>query len=321
MEQPYAKWQNAGFETSMNNEYTQNAGLLLEIAPHVFASGRFALKGGTALNFFVQEMPRLSVDIDVVHVDHTMGREAALAEIGERLAAIQGKLERLGYDVRLISTKGGDEVKLLVSNGSSQVKIEVNHVFRGSLLPVERAQLTPGTRDYFKVDCSVPMLAIPELYGGKLVAAMDRQHPRDLFDVLGMYRRFGLTESIVECFVSYLAGHHRPIHEVLFSQDSDMSHAFDKEFSGMTNIAVSLAELEQTRARLRRELPEALSDKHRRFLISLANAEPKWDLMACPHLEQLPAIRWKLLNLAKLKKTNPEKFHQQSDELRRRFDS
>jgi len=305
----------------MNSEYIQTAALLLEIAPHVFASGRFAMKGGTALNFFVQEMPRLSVDIDVVYVDYTKERDAALVEIGEGLAAIQTKLESLSYDVQLVSTKVGDEVKLLVSNGMSQVKIEVNHVFRGSVMPVEKAQLTASAREYLKVDCSVPILVVPELYGGKLVAAMDRQHPRDLYDVRGMYQSFGLTEPIVECFVSYLAGHNRPIHEVLFSNDSDMAHAFDKEFSGMTNIEVPLAELEQTRERLRKELPKVLSDKHRRFLISLADAEPKWDLMACPHLEQLPAIRWKLLNLAKLKKANPEKFHQQSDELRRRFDS
>ena len=145
---------------------------------------------------------------------------------------------------------------------------------------------------------------------------MDRQHPRDFYDVRGMYERFGLTAEIVECFVCYLAGHNRPIHEVLFSRDSDMAPAFDNEFAGMTVEAISLTELVATRERLRRELPAALTDAQRRFLLSVANTEPEWNLMSCEHLSELPALRWKLQNLAKLKKSNPRKLEQQADELR-----
>jgi predicted nucleotidyltransferase component of viral defense system len=65
----------------MNQNYIDTVRLLLAIAPAVFASGRFAMKGGTALNLFVQEMPRLSVDIDLVFVDHRLDREAALQVI------------------------------------------------------------------------------------------------------------------------------------------------------------------------------------------------------------------------------------------------
>ena len=304
----------------MNREYIETVTLLLEIAPRVFQSRCFAMKGGTALNFFVQEAPRLSVDIDVVYVDHAKERNAALAEIADELAGTKQKLEKLGFDVRIVSTQHGEDLKLLVSNEQNQVKVEVNHVFRGSVLPVETCRLTAAARELFGTDLSVPILTVPELYGGKLVAALDRQHPRDLFDILGMYQRFGLGESIVECFVSYLAGHNRPIHEVLFSRDQDMAAEFEKEFSGMTNVPVTLLQLHETRQRLRRELPKAITDGQKRFLISLANGEPEWGLMTCRHLEQLPAIRWKVLNIAKLKKTNPEKFRQQSDELQRQLD-
>jgi len=60
----------------MNQDYIDTVRLLLDVAPAVFQSPRFAMKGGTALNLFVQEMPRLSVDIDVVFTDHTLDREA-----------------------------------------------------------------------------------------------------------------------------------------------------------------------------------------------------------------------------------------------------
>jgi hypothetical protein len=219
----------------------------------------------------------------------------------------------------LVRAKDGDEVKLLVRRSARQVKIEVNHVFRGTVLPVEERRLVATARDHFTTDLSLPALAVPELYGSKLVAAMDRQHPRDLYDVRGMFERFGLGAESVECFVCYLAGHNRPIHEVLFSRDSDMTQAFENEFAGMTVEPITLATLVETRVRLRAELAAALTDAHRRFLLSLARGEPEWSLMKCPHLAKLPAIRWKLENLDKLRKSNPRKFTEQADELSKRL--
>ena len=92
-------------------------------------------------------------------------------------------------------------MKLLIRRGHSQVKVEVNHVFRGTVLPVETRRMVKSARDLFTTELSASVLAVPELYGSKLVAALDRQHPRDLYDVRGMYERFGLTAGIVECFV------------------------------------------------------------------------------------------------------------------------
>lgn len=294
--------------------------LLLAATPDVFQAPCFALKGGTALNLFVQEMPRLSVDLDLVYAPHATERGAALDEIATALDAAQKRLAAIGITPELISTKDGDEVKLLIRRDRSQVKVEVNHVFRGTVLPVETRRLVKSARDLFTTELSVPTLAVPELYGSKLVAAMDRQHPRDLYDVRGMYQNFGLNVDIVECFVCYLAGHNRPIHEVLFSRDSNMAPAFENEFVGMTVEPISLAELVATRERLRRELPAALTDVQRRFLLSLASADPEWSLVSCPHLSELPALRWKLQNLAKLKKANPQKFKQQAEALKERLE-
>ena len=299
-----------------NKAYVETVRLLLAATPDIFHAPCFALKGGTALNLFVQEVPRLSVDLDVVYAPHATERGAALEEIAAALDAAQKRLAAIGVTSDLISTKDGDEVKLLIRRDRSQVKVEVNHVFRGTVLPVELRRLVKTARNLFTTELSVPTLAVPELYGSKLVAAMDRQHPRDLYDVRGMYQGFGLSADIVECFVCYLAGHNRPIHEVLFSRDSNMAPAFENEFAGMTGEPISLAELVTTRERLRRELPAALTDAQRRFLFSLANAEPEWGLMSCSHLSELPALRWKLQNLAKLKKTNPRKLQQQADELK-----
>jgi hypothetical protein len=127
------------------------------------------------------------------------------------------------------------------------------------------------------------------------------------------------SAEVIECFVCYLAGHNRPVHEVLFSRDTDMSSAFENEFIGMTRNPITLAELQEVRCKLKRKLPTVLTPKHRQFLLGLVAGEPDWQLMNCPHLSQLPAIRWKLQNLAKLKQSNPGKFTQQAKELRIRF--
>jgi hypothetical protein len=165
------------------------------------------------------------------------------------------------------------------------------------------------------------VLQTAELYGSKLVAALDRQHPRDLFDVKLMYEKFGLTEDFVGCFVAYLAGHNRPIHEVLFPREKDIAQAYAGEFQGMTVTQVELQELLQVRQRLIQELPRALSDKHRQFLQSLVKLEPDWGLLKHVHLEKLPAVRWRLENLTKLRKSNPARFQQQYDLLAERFNA
>ena len=305
----------------MDKAYVEIVQLLLDTAPNIFRTPRFALKGGTALNLFVRNMPRLSVDIDVVYTDHRPGREEAMKEIANELAASKERLARIGIQASFARTQTGDEVKLLVQRAKRQLKVEVNFVFRGTVLPVQKRSLVRPARDLFTTDLSLPVLAVSELYGSKLVAALDRQHPRDFFDIRGLFQDSRLTPETVECFVCYLAGHNRPIHEVLFSRDLDMGPAYENEFQGMTIDDVSLADLIATRERLRHEFILALTNEQKHFLLSLAGGEPKWNLMSCPHLAQMPAILWKLENLTKLKKGNPPKFQLQTDELLKRFEA
>lgn len=303
----------------MDTAYIEVVRLLLESVPAIFETPQFAMKGGTAINLFIEDMPRLSVDIDVVFTDHQTSRDQALKAISNGLKTSQSRLSKAGLEAEVVTTKIGDEMKFFIRRGRNQVKVEVNHVFRGTVLPVEMQPISSGVRKLFTTELSTPILNASELYGSKIVAAMDRQHPRDLFDVCSLFERTGLTTEIVECFVCYLAGHNRPVHEVLFSRDQDMSPAFENEFVGMTRNPISLQGLKEVRCKLKRELPAALTSNHRQFLLGLVIGEPDWQLMQCSHLSQLPAIRWKLQNLAKLKKSNPEKFNQQSDELRKRL--
>ncbi|MDA8254052.1 MAG: nucleotidyl transferase AbiEii/AbiGii toxin family protein [Betaproteobacteria bacterium] len=304
----------------MDRQYVDAVRLLLTVAPVIFESPRFALKGGTAINLFVQDLPRLSVDIDVVFANHALERESALIEIGNDLQIAQVKLEHMGYSASIHKTHKGDEAQLLVADQASLVKVEVNLVFRGTLLPVAPRTLVSSARNLFTTSMELPVLAISELYGSKLVAALDRQHPRDWFDIAAMIDGLGLETPMVDCFVAYLAGHNRPVHEVLFSNDLPLDEIFSSDLVGMTAAEIPLRRLIETRRYIRQQLPKVITDAHRHFLLSLVRAEPDWSLMPFEHLKDLPAIRWKLLNLKKLRTTNKARFEFQATELMDRFD-
>lgn len=299
----------------MDKHYADTVRLLLAITPDVFNNNIFAMKGGTAINLFLQDMPRLSVDIDVVYHPWETARDQALQEINAELAAIAQRVERLGVQARLLPSKDMGETKLIAEDESSQVKVEVNVVFRGTVLPIEHRPLSARTSDLFGVEFTVPTLVPDELYAGKLVAALDRQHPRDLFDVWQLFQSRGLNATMVECFVVYLAGHNRPIHEVLFSNDKSIEAEYEHAFAGMTEEECSLEVLLQTRKKLRQTLPQSLSLAHREFLSGLARAQPDWSLLQCSHAQRLPALRWKLANLEKFQKSRLRDFVEQADEL------
>ena len=180
--------------------------------------------------------------------------------------------------------------------------------------------MVQAARDQLKADLRLPVLAPEELYGGRLVAALDRNHPRDWFDVMLLLREEGITPTIRRCFFAYLAAHNRPPHEVLFGPVKPLADSFDREFLGMTAQKVSLAEFEDVQRTVRNDLPKQLDNAEWCFLLSLVSNAPDWMLLDIPHLKEMPAIRWKMANLDRLQRDNKLKFAEQSAILRNRFD-
>ena len=304
----------------MNPVYLQTARLMAQIAPLVFVDDTFALKGGTAINLFVRDMPRLSVDLDLVFPDHALPREQALARILEALREASDRLTRRGFSVHIPEADAG-ETMLLVRRDRIEVKGEANFVMRGTVYPVRRASFTVAARDMLLADVDIPVVSPEDLYGGKLCAAVNRQHPRDLFDVMQFYEHEGITPGIRRAFVVYLSCGKRPIHELLFPQLRDIRHDYVHNFHGMTADPVPLDALIETRERLVRQVQRELDDDERGFLMSLVRAEPDWSLLGIAHLEKLPSVRWKLQNLLQLQKVNASKFAEQADALVYGFES
>jgi len=286
--------------------YYRQARLLLRILPILERYPIFALKGGTAINFFIRDLPRLSVDIDLTYTP-IYERETALAAINTALKKIGGDIERLIPNAIVIpKTTGNNPEGLSVRADGCSVKIEPNQVLRGTIYEPVIMTVTPRVQEMFGMVVTARVMAIADIYGGKICAALDRQHPRDLFDVKLLLNNEGITDAIRKSFVVHLVSHSRPMAELLNPHYQDIKKVFENEFEEMPFVKVSLRELEETRDNLVQEINKGLTDKEKQFIISIKKGAPQWDLIEARGVALLPAVQWKLLNISRMDRAKPK---------------
>ena len=287
--------------------YLNQADLLLQVIPHIATEKALALKGGTAINLFLRNMPRLSVDIDLTYLPFD-DRETALTNISDSLGKIRERITKSipGTTINKHSIKGND-VKLLVQSQNAQIKVEVNTITRGHLHPVRLLQVNEKVQERFKKFAAIQVVSDAELYGGKICAALDRQHPRDLFDVYLLFQESGYNEDVKNGFIQALVSHMRTMNEVLGPHLLDQRSAFERQFQGMTDTAFTYEDFEATREDLINIVNSSLSEKDRSFLLTFKRGNPDWDLFPVAGLKEMPAVQWKLMNIQNLKRSNPDK--------------
>jgi len=293
----------------MEKVYRQQVSLLLSVLPEVAKEKCFALHGGTAINLFVRDMPRLSVDIDLTYLP-IEDRESSLKHIAGALGRLKSSLEKIIPEVRI--TPRLDAGKLQISANKVDIKLEVNLVNRGAIADPKDMPLCEKAQTFFEAFCTTPVVPIGQLFGGKIVAALDRQHPRDLFDVKYLLETEGFTPEIKEGFLLCLLCSDRPINEVIIPNFQDQRSALANQFSGMTDEPFTYEEYESVRKKLVATIHEHLTDRDKEFLLSVKNVTPDWGIY---DFQRFPSINWKLQNLQKLKDKNPEKHKEQYDAL------
>ena len=299
----------------MKETYKKQVLLLLDILPEVAKEDVFALHGGTAINLFCLDMPRLSVDIDLTYVPASESRDADLQYIRFALERIK---ERLRKQIPAISfadpIRAEEELKLICTTSDAMVKIEVNQINRGIIAETETVILCDKAQETFDKFCEVRMVSRKQLWGGKINAALDRQHPRDLFDIRNLLNDVGFSIEIKDGFLFFLLCSKRPIHELLRPHSIDQSTVFESQFKGMTDTSFGYDEYERTRKLLIKTINESLTKEDKDFLLSFSKGEPYWGKV---DYSRFPAIKWKLLNIKKLKENNFQKYEEQVDTLER----
>lgn len=303
---------------SFEEVYKNQVALLLEVLPVLNEFACFALKGGTAINLFVQDMPRLSVDIDLTYLP-VESRDIFLLNIEAELLKMKQLIENKGLVVKVVQMKNSSISKLQVYTNNAMIKIEPNFVLRGSVFACEEKELCEKAQDQFLKFMRINTLSIGDLYGGKICAALDRYHPRDLFDIKLLLENQGLTEAIRQAFIVYLASGSRPMHELLEPRISDASqqefeNTFKNEFAGMTTTSVTYEELKDIRVLLLQLLLESFTDNERMFLMHLKSGTPNWSMLPIDGIEYLPGIQWKLQNINKI---SNDKKNEQLNKLKR----
>ena len=299
----------------MLDRYLAQVRLLVDVLPDVAAESAFALKGGTAINLFYRDMPRLSVDIDLTWLPIS-DRSSSLREMDSALDRIATSIVRRnpGISARRASGGGHSDTRIVVTRGRVQIKIETSPVARGAVFPPRRMVASEFVTEQFGF-VEMKVLAFEDLFASKLVAALDRQPPRDLFDVKLLYEHEGLTDDLFRVFMVYVASSRRPMHELLAPALPSRGDWYDTEFAGMARDPVPPDALLETGCRLHADVGSRLTGRISTFLLSLHDAEPDFRLIGLPEAAELPAVHWKLLNLERLRRADSQKHAEQRGAL------
>jgi predicted nucleotidyltransferase component of viral defense system len=293
----------------IDSVYFKQAELLLWILPLIDRESAFAIKGGTAINFFARDLPRISVDIDLVYLP-VGERDESLLEISAALVRVSKNIENRipGTKVTPRKTRGSELLSgLFVQRQDTIVKIEPNPVIRGSVYPPARRLISHKAIDLFEISVESQILSDDELYAGKICAALDRQHPRDLFDIMMLLKYGNFSTAMRRAFVVYLVSHDRPIIEILNPGFVDIRSVFETEFQGMTLEEVSCEDLEKTREQLVSKISDGLTVAEKQFIVSVKEGTPRWELIDVEGIENLPAVKWKLLNIGRMSPSKHKK--------------
>ncbi len=294
----------------MIEKYREKVALLIEVLPYVSEEPDLALHGGTAINLFVRDMPRLSVDIDLIYLP-LADRGTSLNHINEILGRLKSRMESKISGIRVDHDQ--DRWKLIILKGLVDIKLEVNVVIRGSISDPVRMILCSRAQDEFEAFVEMPVIPFGQLYGGKICAALDRQHPRDLFDIKYLLETEGYSEEVRVGFIFYLVSSARPMHELLRPNFLDQRKTMENQFTGMSTEEFNYDEFENTREKLVETINSGLTSEDKTFLRSFNALHPGWSIY---DFERFPAVQWKLYNLTVLKKKNNRKYQAQVKALR-----
>jgi len=229
------------------------------------------------IRIFITTNDKYSIDIDLTYLPID-DRETALKNISGGLARIKIDLEQSIPKISVsAASREGQDVKINCQIPGAQIKIEVNTTTRGSINPTRLMRVHDSVESAFGRFAAIHVVSMAELYGGKVCASLDRQHPRDLFDVRLLLENEGFTDDIKVGFLIALLSHMRPISEVISPMFIDQRQAFETQFSGMADIPFSYDDYERTRIQLVGEIQSKLTNDDRLFLMSFKEGKPDWE--------------------------------------------
>lgn len=269
---------------------------------------KFSLKGGSAINLFYRPLSRISVDIDLTYRKIT-NRAESIRDISNELKILSDKINNSDFAKSEVTHFNFDKSinnKIVISSDIANIIVEPNFTIRGSVYGDSFIPMNQGAAELLGLekDIKATVMSFEDVYAGKICAALDRQHPRDLYDARLLLATEGISEKTKDAFLIYVSFNNRTISELLNPNRIDQSSLFNNMFSTTTTSDFSYADFEATREKLIKTVHEIITEKDIGFLTSFSNGNPQWELLSknidVERIKSLPSIQWKLLNIAKM---------------------
>ena len=311
-----AQAEATGFRPDVLEKVVHLLGLLEALGSHPFLKGKLALKGGTALNLFIFNVPRLSVDIDLNYVG-AEDREIMLAERPKIEQAVQAVFAREGFTVRRMPEEhAGGKWSLRYQSASRQggnLEVDLNFMYRVPLWPVTLSDSYPvGTWQATQI----PVIDVHELAAGKLAALLARRQARDLFDSHGVLNMKNLDhDRLRTAFVVYGAMNRKDWRTVSAADVNRDSADLARQLipTLRSNTTKEQEPIDQYGARLVEECRQALSvvlpfsENEKAFLdLLLEHGEIDSTILTADsdlqkRIQRQPLLKWKAVNVRKYK--------------------
>ena len=311
-----AQAEATGFRLDVLEKVAHLLGLLEALGSHPFLKGKLALKGGTALNLFVFNVPRLSVDIDLNYVG-AEDREAMLAERPRIEQAVQAVFAREGFTVRRMPEEhAGGKWSLRYQSAAGQggnLEVDLNFMYRVPLWPVSLSDSYPvGTWQATQI----PVIDIHELAAGKLAALLARRQARDLFDSHRILHKENLDhDRLRTAFVVYGAMNRKDWRTVSIEDVNFESAELAQQLIPTLRVTESAEQksIDQYGVQLVEECRQALSvvlpfsEKEKTFLdLLLEHGEVDSTVLTADsslqqRIQRQPLLEWKAVNVRKYK--------------------
>ena len=234
-----------------------------------------------------------------------------MKNIGERIREVDNNIQ-----ITEFAPHSQNEITKLVvrTKDRIQIKIEVTPVLRGCVYDPVKMTVAQKTEDELGF-VEINVLSFADIYAGKIMAALDRQHPRDLFDVHQLLENEGITDELRTALIIYLISHDHSPHSLLAPVLRDISQDFEQNFVGMTTDTIMLDTLLEAREKLIADVTGNMPDNHKEFLHSFYSRKPEWKLLGIDGVDKLPAVRWRELNLDKSGKGTCEALLRKLEEV------
>lgn len=307
--------ESTGFRAEMVEKVLHLLNLLDALNSHPFLKGKWVLKGGTALNMFMLDLPRLSMDIDLNYIG-TLDREGMLMDRPKLEQAALAVFSREGFTTKRVPDEhAGGKWRLSYQSFTGQsgnLEVDLNFMFRQPLWNIQIADSHPFGDFQAK---SIPVLDLHELAAGKLAALLARGQARDLFDCHRILNMDDLERDRLRIAFVVYGGMNRKDWRTVSIEDVDFDPAELTRLLIPTLDTRAIQEQSPAEfgARLVRECREGLSmvlpfnDAEREFLdLLLDKGEIDSTILTADEtlqkrIQQQPLLEWKALNVRQYK--------------------